>query len=501
MPGDPTTALLTSLLGGGGRAPSGGAPANMTGMGALAAIQASPFMRGEVSQAGPIGQIAQALMPLAMAPMYERQFAQSAEQQRMESMIKAIELAKGISEVELKKLELDEKQHPEVAFVRAIKQAQAMGGAMKGAGGVGLGGAGGPKISTKVGDTTVSWGGERTGSVSPFEAAYNAFVQENGRPPTVAEATKMQQDLRAGGIGSSIERAASIFAGGMGDAARATLVGREGFNVTPRPGGGADITVRPGDTQVQNTIQQVADSEAFLSQLDLFESAVKRSPKSVGAWPHIKNTLAGAGFQFDLMRADVQRYVMGPQDPDDPVDKSSPTYKALFDANATEQDRMRAVLVFSAAKGVFGQSGHSLSDADRQYAEGLFGPRWFANPDETLASIRTVREMTLAKNAALMRNTQITIAPNGQMLIGGRPIGMLGQGAPTPTTGAQPTPTQPTTPAPPPSDAAFPQGLPFDDAVRRAEEFLLTNSARFQSLDEAAQQQEVVEFLKQHGYK
>ena len=147
--------ILSALLGAdaGGGADTGGG--NSDALGALAAFQSSPFLQGEPSRSGPIGQIAQSIMPLLTAKVMSERAGASAQAAQRENLLTAIKLANEISETDLKRLELKQKLHPDFApiieFVRAIK------GELGGEGG-GLGK--GVKLSVKgPGDSTISLGG------------------------------------------------------------------------------------------------------------------------------------------------------------------------------------------------------------------------------------------------------------------------------------------------------------------------------------------------------
>ena len=96
MADDILSQLLPSLMGGG----SSGS-ADPSEIGALKAYQGSPFLQGETSHSGPLGQISQALMPLISAKIYGQQAEQHQQMDKMKALLGVMTLAKELHGVDL----------------------------------------------------------------------------------------------------------------------------------------------------------------------------------------------------------------------------------------------------------------------------------------------------------------------------------------------------------------------------------------------------------------
>lgn len=116
MPGteDILGALLSSQMGA-GESDDGYDPG---GVGALKAYQGSPFLQGEASHAGPLGQISQALMPLIAAKIYEGQAGRQQQAEKVKTLVSVLTLVRELkgadlqdakTRAELKKLGIEEK--------------------------------------------------------------------------------------------------------------------------------------------------------------------------------------------------------------------------------------------------------------------------------------------------------------------------------------------------------------------------------------------------------
>jgi hypothetical protein len=104
MPDDAISALLPLLLSGGGGG-GGGGGMSPDALGTLQAMQ-TPFAQGVPSNAGPIGQITQALMPLVAGPAYAQQARQQQAQQQRDMLIKVLTLTKELKGVDLQNKKL-----------------------------------------------------------------------------------------------------------------------------------------------------------------------------------------------------------------------------------------------------------------------------------------------------------------------------------------------------------------------------------------------------------
>src|ERR1043166_923025 len=107
MPDDAISALLPLLVGGGGTKTTtfSGGMGNPDVIGALQAMQ-TPYAQGVPSNAGPIGQIAQALMPLVAGPPYAQQARQTQAEHQRDTLGRVLTLAKSMEGVDLKREEV-----------------------------------------------------------------------------------------------------------------------------------------------------------------------------------------------------------------------------------------------------------------------------------------------------------------------------------------------------------------------------------------------------------
>lgn len=150
---DILSALLSSASAGGEAGASDGYDPG--GIGALKAYQGSPFLQGQPSHAGPLGQISQAIMPIIAAKIYEKQAEAKHREDAVGHLVDIFKLANAIDDRKLKQLELKAKSDPSgqlkqlLEVVKSVRQESGDKG----------GDLGDMKISTKVGDSTVSFGG------------------------------------------------------------------------------------------------------------------------------------------------------------------------------------------------------------------------------------------------------------------------------------------------------------------------------------------------------
>lgn len=141
---DILSALLSGSMGGAGGGDDSGFDPGAMGM--LKAYQGSDFLQGVPSRSGPLGQISQAIMPFLEAKIYEKQAQQDYQKQSVGHLVDIFKLATAIDERKLKQLELAAAQDPTgqlkpvVELVKSIRPGS------------------GVKVSTKVGNTTVSMG-------------------------------------------------------------------------------------------------------------------------------------------------------------------------------------------------------------------------------------------------------------------------------------------------------------------------------------------------------
>lgn len=164
--GDILAQLLPTLLGGG--AGGGGGGNDSSTIGAMKAIQGSDFLQGVPSQSGPIGQISQAIMPLLTSKIYGQQAEQDHNAKITEHLIDIFKLSNAIDDRKLKQLELQAKEDPSGQLHKVLEVVRSF----RHEGG-GTSGMGDMRLSTKVGDTTISMGGEKAPStkIGLLEAA------------------------------------------------------------------------------------------------------------------------------------------------------------------------------------------------------------------------------------------------------------------------------------------------------------------------------------------
>lgn len=184
-------ALLSSSMGGGQQDEM-----DPETMGALKAYQGSDFLQGQPSHSGPLGQISQAIMPLIAAKIYGEQAKSKASQQHSEMLFSAIKLANEIDDRELKKMELEQKLHPDykpvVEFVKAIKEAG--------------GDASGVKTTLKgpMG-STVTFGGAK-----PADTLFGLIGAEQGGDTSATPKLERYADLQARQAGAEAQKRSDV---------------------------------------------------------------------------------------------------------------------------------------------------------------------------------------------------------------------------------------------------------------------------------------------------
>lgn len=152
---DILSALLNSASSGGGGAASDGYDPG--GIGALKAYQGSSFLQGEPSHSGPLGQISQAIMPIIAAKIYEKQAEAKHREDAVGHLVDIFKLANAIDDRKLKQLELQAKSDPSGQLRKSLEVIHAF----RQESGDKADGLGDMKLSTKVGDTTISMGGSK----------------------------------------------------------------------------------------------------------------------------------------------------------------------------------------------------------------------------------------------------------------------------------------------------------------------------------------------------